>query len=239
MKLNKILAAAVGSALLFSGASYSTGIPVIDAASLTQAITELMELQKHYEMLTSQFKEMQNVKNNLSGIHDLGDIKNALDGMTKLKDTGEKLMATAQSAAEILSEDGAAFYNAYIVTAICDDLKHASTREKCYQKERAHANQAGVNFTWFKDLEKHAQKLNELYNKARSASSAKEVADAQAAITAELGFYQVQKEQLNVLGRQLELIREEKQREQEAETMKAFSEPTASDLSASYKFTIH
>ena len=73
--------------LIVGGNAQSTGIPVVDVASITQSANswaqqvsamanQLKQLQQQYQMMQQQYQQLQQTYHSVSGIRGMGDIAN-------------------------------------------------------------------------------------------------------------------------------------------------------------------
>ena len=61
-----VLAVSAAAGLIASAPVRAAGVPVIDAAAITQMITELMQLMKQYDQLVRQYELLDNTRGDMN-----------------------------------------------------------------------------------------------------------------------------------------------------------------------------
>lgn len=228
-----IIAAALG---VSAPASFATGIPTVDAAAIAQAVNQILELQKQYEMLTSQLEEMQRQYQQMK---DLTDKLNSISGIAEILRDPERLEVFPNAVEGIWDwsydamEAGAkSVYTIRNFGDKCATLE-GELKEGCEQEM---AYTASAEYEYVQGVQKVREKFEDidfLIDAIGTSETAKEIQDLQARIQGELGHLQVAGMQIELNKATLEAAKEGARKMQEAGLMKYFNTDTL-DLSDAF-----
>lgn len=70
--MNKILSVLFAGLITAASPTYASGIPVVDASAIAQAVQQLTQLQQMYSQLQAQYNTAVNTLNNFTGTRGLG-----------------------------------------------------------------------------------------------------------------------------------------------------------------------
>ena len=186
----KICFAAVLMAL--SQSSFSSGIPVVDAAALTQDMTNFMQqfnqslkdyqmLQDQLQKMKEQFSELQDIRGKLEGINTFADVfKNLeLSSSRIIKLIDEYLNSPLANERDVILDE---------VYAQCEGLSTSFKQlcEKDVTKNDLYKKQ-------LEELKTIAQNGQSLYEKAKTAQTQKEISDAFAALQRNAAMFESQR----------------------------------------------
>lgn len=178
---------AVFLASLFAALSEASasGIPVVDAAALTQALQTYVQLGRQYETLVSQYNEQVKAYKSMNGSRMLGKLLWSPELRSLLPaDYQRALDAAAASGRAGLSGEALALFNRYGMDAACGALSGAA-RAAC-EKEAAAAAQTGALFASAgRSIEARSRSIEELMAAINNAQDPKAIADLGARINAE------------------------------------------------------
>lgn len=190
----KICFAAVLMAL--SQSSFSSGIPVVDAASLTQDMTNFMQqfnqslkdyqmLQDQLQKMKEQFSELQDIRGKLEGINSFADVFNNLELSSSriIKLIDEYLSSPLANEREVILDE---------VNAQCDRLS-TSFKQLCEKDVQIEKTKNDLYKKQLEELKTIAQNGQSLYEKAKNAQTQKEISDAFAALQRNAAMFESQR----------------------------------------------
>ena len=70
--MNKILSVLFAGLITAASPTHASGIPVVDASAIAQAVQQLTQLQQMYSQLQAQYNTAVNTLNNFTGTRGLG-----------------------------------------------------------------------------------------------------------------------------------------------------------------------
>lgn len=190
----KICFAAVLMAL--SQSSFSSGIPVVDAASLNQDMTNFMQqfnqslkdyqmLQDQLQKMKEQFSELQDIRGKLEGINSFADVFNNLELSSSriIKLIDEYLSSPLANEREVILDE---------VNAQCDRLS-TSFKQLCEKDVQIEKTKNDLYKKQLEELKTIAQNGQSLYEKAKNAQTQKEISDAFAALQRNAAMFESQR----------------------------------------------
>ena len=168
----KICFAAVLMAL--SQSSFSSGIPVVDAAALTQDMT-----------MKEQFSELQDIRGKLEGINSFADVFNNLELSSSriIKLIDEYLSSPLANERDVILDE---------VNAQCDRLS-TSFKQLCEKDVQIEKTKNDLYKKQLEELKTIAQNGQSLYEKAKNAQTQKEISDAFAALQRNAAMFESQR----------------------------------------------
>ena len=163
----------------------ASGIPVVDAAALTQALQTYIQLGRQYETLVSQYNEQVKAYKSMNGTRMLGKLLWSPELRALLPPDYQSALDSAAAAGRAgLSTEARALFDRYGMDAACGALSGPS-RAAC-EKEAAAAAQAGALFASAgRSIEARSRSVEQLMAAINSAEDAKAIADLGAWINAE------------------------------------------------------
>ena len=190
----KICFAAVLMAL--SQSSFSSGIPVVDAASLTQDMTTFMQqfnqslkdyqmLQDQLQKMKEQFSELQDIRGKLEGINTFADVFNNLELSSSriIKLIDEYLSSPLANERDVILDE---------VNAQCDRLS-TSFKQLCEKDVQIEKTKNDLYKKQLEELKTIAQNGQSLYEKAKNAQTQKEISDAFTALQRNAAMFESQR----------------------------------------------
>ena len=190
----KICFAAVLMAL--SQSSFSSGIPVVDAAALTQDMTNFMQqfnqslkdyqmLQDQLQKMKEQFSELQDIRGKLEGINSFADVFNNLELSSSriIKLIDEYLSSPLANERDVILDE---------VNAQCDRLS-TSFKQLCEKDVQIEKTKNDLYKKQLEELKTIAQNGQSLYEKAKTAQTQKEISDAFAALQRNAAMFESQR----------------------------------------------
>ncbi len=192
MKLKKLVQTLlISTALLMPVPSFSSGIPVVDVASIAEAIKTIIELQKHYSELKEQTGLSIDQLQALTGARGLANLVNDPTSRYYIPaEYQEVLQLTAGIAGgdyDDLQNRVDALLNAAKIIDVGDTAFGAASIEG--QAFVADQNQIAINSALaeesYNEASRRTANLQVLLDRVNTADDAKEIADLQARISAE------------------------------------------------------
>ncbi len=194
MKISKqVSALAVALMLSASHTALASGIPTVDVANLTQSLTQYIEefnqALKQYKTLENQYKEMQNtvnelknVNNALEGINKVGGLISSVDSTwdteyKKIMNVNNSDYYKTDASLDSNGQKFKAHYSKQCQYEINDALKN-----NCNEQANLKANVDNIPVKLYNNMQDLIQEGRQAYNKAANAQTAKDIADATAAL---------------------------------------------------------
>lgn len=197
--------------------AYASGIPVIDAANLANAIQQYTQMVEQLAQLKAQLEQAKQQYESLTGGRGMGSLarstgaipKNWQETLASMKN-GElgDLSREIRQSASLLDED----FFADVDQAIKDSLD---------QSMAAHTDQQAVNQSFYDTATQRAKKMEQLANQVDSASDMKAISDLQARINIEqvqLTNELIKLQSLNTIAQQQRETRAQQQQQAAFET---------------------
>lgn len=194
MKISKqVSALAVALMLSASHTALASGIPTVDVANLTQSLTQYIEefnqALKQYKTLENQYREMQNtvnelknVNNALEGINKVGSLISSVDSAwdteyKKIMNVNNSDYYKTDASLDSNGQKFKAHYSKQCQYEINDALKN-----NCNEQANLKANVDNIPVKLYNNMQDLIQEGRQAYNKAANAQTAKDIADATAAL---------------------------------------------------------
>ena len=179
------LAAITAIAVLAPCSALASGIPVVDAAALSQALQTYLQLGRQYETLVSQYKEQVKSYEAMNGARSLGKLLWSPELRALLpQDFQASLEAVASGGAAALTPEARRLYDAQGLGNACAGL--APGRRSACEKEAAAAAQAQSFFSSAaRTAAARSSSIEGLMAAINRAEDAKSIADLSARISAE------------------------------------------------------
>lgn len=235
------LAAAVFAAswALLPCASQASGIPTLDAAAISQAVTQFEQLVKEYQMLQQQYETLQQQYNQLK------TITNKLSGISSIDELlrfdWEQLSMFPEFYDNVwdysttVMESGAQqIYNLRNFAAKCEGIDD-TLKENCEQISAYTASAEYQFVTAQKKLKERMGTINSLIDEIGECETAKEIADLTARINSEAAYLQLADMQVEISRKTLEAAIDGARRTHAALVGKAFTVNSGHDFSNAFK----
>lgn len=197
--------------------AHASGIPVIDAANLANAIQQYTQMVEQLAQLKAQLEQAKQQYESLTGGRGMGNLvrstgaipKNWQETLASMKN-GElgDLSREIRQSASLLDED----FFADVDQAVKDSLD---------QSMAAYTDQQAVNQSFYDTATQRAQKMEQLANQVDSASDMKAISDLQARINIEqvqLTNELIKLQSLNMIAQQQRETRAQQQQQAAFET---------------------
>lgn len=216
------LAALMTAALsLPSPAALASGIPVVDAAAITQAVQTYAQLAKEYETIRAQYDEQVKTYRSISGTRSLGKFLWNPALRSVLPEDYRRILAAVQAGgASGLTAAARASYRETGLAERCARLSSSSQKAVC-EKEGAAAAQARAFFDEAAEtVAARSKTIESLMDAINGAEDAKAISDLSARIGAETAALTAEKIRVEAL----KAITEENRRLLAIEAEKAAAE---------------
>jgi type IV secretion system protein VirB5 len=182
-------------ALLSMGNAAHAGIPVIDAASLAQAMQQVAAWTKQFEQMKDQFTQLERQYGNLNGVRGMGSLANNPAMRQYLPANYQTILSNGYGNAAAIRSSS----KVYGIEST--SLDAGSDTAKAFE---ANANQAAINRAVSEDGYAQASArfagIQTLLDKVNDAPDAKDIADLQARIQAEQVMQQNEQTKLMMFG---------------------------------------
>ena len=171
----------------------ASGIPTVDVANMTQNLVnftqEFNQALKQFETLKNQYKEMQNtvselknVNNALEGINKVGSLISSVDSTwdteyRKIMDVSNSDFFKTDAS---LDSNGLKFKQYYAKQ--CQYQLNDAIKQNCNEQAVLKANIDNIPVKLYSNMQDLIQEERQAYNKASNAQTAKDIADATAAL---------------------------------------------------------
>ena len=235
-KLRYALIAAVMTSVLPLQVQAS-GIPVIDAAAISQAVTQLIELQKHYQMLKDQYDtlkdqydQLKEMTSKLEGITDVADLVRNADSLEQFPEFYENMTGFT---VEMMESGARAIYEMRGYADKCKNLGEG-LKEICEQENAYTASREYQVVENLKKVKERMGNLDTLMDKIKNCETAKEIQDLQARIQAEMGVIEIGNMQVELSKETFEAAIEGARRMEEARRNRFMYVSSSHDLSSAF-----
>lgn len=194
MKIKQSIMAVTVALTVFSAPkAIASGIPTVDVANMTQNLVnftqEFNQALKQFETLKNQYKEMQNtvnelknVNNALEGINKVGSLISSVDSSwdteyKKIMNVNNSDYYKTDASLDSNGQKFKAHYSKQCQYEINDALKN-----NCNEQANLKANVDNIPVKLYTNMQDLIQEGRQAYNKAANARTAKDIADATAAL---------------------------------------------------------
>ena len=194
MKIKQSIMAVTVALTVFSvPKAIASGIPTVDVANMTQNLVnftqEFNQALKQFETLKNQYKEMQNtvselknVNNALEGINKVGSLISSVDSTwdteyRKIMDVSNSDYYKTDASLDSNGQKFKAHYSKQCQYEINDVLKN-----NCNEQANLKAHVDNIPVKLYTNMQDLIQEGRQAYNKAANAQTAKDIADATAAL---------------------------------------------------------
>lgn len=222
MKLKtKLLSLCCGC--FMAGGAWASGLPVIDAASIEQAILTLNQLKEEYKQLEREYESMTGSR----GYGDLFDnglgIDLSLDNLEKLSnfDFASQLEQVMNNGVNALSADGKRIFDRYAMDTLCKDYG-TTFKDQCLKQQAVKAEMYAAYETNLDNIKEAQANIKDLRSAIRRTDDPKSIAELQGRIAIEQAFLDSSASSLEVLQRQQQLQQQIMADKQDALTRSLF-----------------
>lgn len=182
------------------------GIPVIDVASLTQAIMDAATMIEQLAQLEAQLSTMKDTYDNakkqydaIKGARNLGDILNNKALQNYIPKDAQKVLSDIQSGGyKSLTGSAKALRNA-VKLYDCADIADEVSRTRCDVEINKPYQYMAYFDEGLKPSSERADQINSLMERAGGTTDAKEIAEVQARIMGETALLQHELSQVNLM----------------------------------------
>ncbi len=238
MQQVKALAAAAAVALCAAPSVHATGIPTVDAAAISQMVQQVVEMQKQYQMLTDQYENMvkqynqlKDMTSKLEGISSISDLMRYEEKLELFSEYYDKMYATG---IDFMSSGAKAVYTMRGYDDLCEGLPE-SLKEGC---KLEYAWEASAEYEFTQSLQKINARtpiVADLIEAIKTWATAKEIADLQARIQAELGMIEIAGVKVELNKKTLEAAINGAKRVQQARERRYFNVSADKDISKAFE----
>lgn len=189
-----------------AGSVTAAGLPVIDAASIEQAILTLEQLKQEYKQLEKEYESMTGSR----GYGDLFEngmgIDLSLDNLEDLAnfDFAGQLEKVMNNGVSALSSDGKRVFDRYALDTICQAYGN-TFKEQCMKRQAVKAERYAAYASNLDNIKEAQANIKELRAAIRSTDDPKSIAELQGRIAIEQAFLDSSTVALGVLQRQQQL----------------------------------
>lgn len=208
---------------LMAGSAAAAGLPVIDAASIEQAILTLNQLKEEYKQLEREYESM-------TGSRGYGDLLTnglgvdlSLDNLEKLAnfDFAGQLERVMNNGISALSADGKRIFDRYGMEDLCKDYG-TTFKAQCLRQQAVKAERYAAYATNLDNIKEAQSNIKELRTAINRTDDPKSIAELQGRIAIEQAFLDSSAASLEVLQRQQQLQQQIMIEQQDALTRSMF-----------------
>lgn len=179
---------------LAAGSPAHAGVPVIDAANLTQSIQQVIAWGEQYRQMVTQIQELQRAYDNLSGIRNMGDLVNNPLARRYLPDEYQDILRNGVGQWEAIRDAAKKFDMAASSLSASSDAANAFEQVA----RQAAINRAGAEEA-YRTASTRFNDIQVLLDRVNAAPEAKDIADLQGRIQAEQVMMQNEANKLQML----------------------------------------
>ena len=194
------------SGLTLSGSLYASGLPVIDAASIQQAILTLNQLKEEYQQLQREYESITGSRGYADILANGLGIDISFKNLEELAnfDFAGQLEDVMRDGVTKLSSDGRAVFNRYDLGALCDGYK-ATHQQHCLIEQATKAERFAMYETNITNIKQAQENIKDIRAAINTTDDPKAIAELQARIGVEQAFLESAVTSLEVVQRQQQL----------------------------------
>lgn len=191
--MNKILSVLFAGLITAASPAYASGIPVVDASAIAQAVQQLIQLQQMYSQLQAQYNTAVNTLNNFTGTRGLGmfGYNSALRQFLP-SNFDSQMRNVLNGGVNQLTEAARSIYDNLNLGARCANL-NGDDKLFCEKEGASFAQYQAFANDGKKAVEQRLQSIENLMQQIDSAKDAKAIADLSARIQAEKVAFEASK----------------------------------------------
>ncbi len=201
-KLSVVVVAA--SLSISSQTAFATGIPTVDAAALTQRLTEYAQLLKEYETIKNQLEQLEGIKSQIKNTISLKSFFDSLlaqlQSLPSPQSELDGIWSKVQSQSgrsEIEAIDNSSTYNNLRLLRQCKvNENYEEIRNICYEKVGLYYKYREKTDEDFARLDTATHKVYELVNTAKNSKNVADINEAVYAINTSETMIQVIKQRI-------------------------------------------
>lgn len=169
ISIKKLLSTALAVSLLpMLPPATATGIPTVDASSITQAILQLEQLKREYEQVTRIYENGINQYNAISGIRNISNILNHGKIIEFMPDSLKtSIQSLGQYGAQAMTLEVRALYDKFAFGNRCNGIS-SSYQQSCYAKAAIQATRLYAKITAGEKGKEAMTELTKLHDEANS-----------------------------------------------------------------------
>lgn len=209
--------------LVLAGTVAASGLPVIDAASIEQAILTLDQLKEEYKQLQKEYESMTGSR----GYGDLFDNGLGLDlsfaNLDKLAnfDFAGQLEKVMDNGVASLSADGKKIFDRYALDKLCTDFG-PDLKNHCLKQQAVKAERYAAYTTNLDNIKQAQSNIDSMRRDIKNTDDPKSIAELQARIAVEQAYLDSAVSALEVLQRQQQVQQQIMNDQQDALTRSMF-----------------
>lgn len=191
MKMRKLIIATSMAAIITTGHAVAQGIPVIDNASIAQAIEQFKQGAEQLEQLQAQLKQAQELYGSLNGLTNMSDIASVLNK----PEIRQALPADFAAVEDLLNGNGDGRFGDSANQFMDKNVTYKSDANDYYAKalaksQKQNAGQMTLGEQIYNAGTERIKGIEELRQQISKSSTAKETADLSARIQTEMAALQ-------------------------------------------------
>lgn len=191
MKVKSFVIAASIAALMATAPASAQGIPVIDAASIAQAIEQFKQGAEQLQQLEAQLKQAQELYGSLNGLTNMGDVASLLNKPEIRQALPEDFAAVE----DLLSGKGSGRFGDSASQFLDKNVTYKSDADDYYAKalaksQKQNAGQLTLGEQIYNAGTERIKGIDELRQQISKSATAKETADLSARIQTEMAALQ-------------------------------------------------
>ncbi len=191
MKMKNIVVAASFAATIAITPAFATGIPVIDSASIAQAVEQFKQGAEQLKQLEAQLKQAQELYGSLNGLTDMGDIASVLNKPEIRQALPEDFAAVEN----LLNGKGDGRFGESASEFMDKNVTYRTDANDYYAKalqksQKQNAGQLTLGEQIYNAGTKRIEGIEELRQQISKSATAKETADLSARIQTEMAALQ-------------------------------------------------
>ena len=237
IKLKKMVSVLAISVML-EGSAFASGIPVVDAAAISQMVNQILEMQKQYQMLTDQYEKMKEqydqlktITSKLDGVTDLYNFLRDEDNLQMFPEFYEGL---SDLTFDTLEAGAKVIYQQRGYDKQCEGLGEP-LKSHCESENSLLATKEYEFIENAKKVKDRIGNLNAMLDEIKNCQTAKEIQDLQARIQGELGMIQIANVQVELSKNTLDAVIDGVKRMKEAQEHEYFTVSDDYDLSSAFE----
>lgn len=227
--MKKLIISLVGLSCIQS--TMASGIPVVDVASITQAVLTLQQLKTQYEQITNQYNQAVRTYSNFTGNRGLGLIHYDASLRSLLPaDARQNLSQVMRLGKSALSGEALAIFNEGGYADVCDGLGKSS-KNSCLNEQASKAQYQAYLQKSAQVANQRLQNIERLMGQINSATDAKAIADLSARISVEQAALEATKLHASLQLQELERYQNQLMHlEQQKQHRKTFTKVSDADI---------
>lgn len=233
--MKKLIISLVGLSCIQS--TMASGIPVVDVASITQAVLTLQQLKTQYEQITNQYNQAVRTYSNFTGNRGLGLIHYDASLRSLLPaDARSNLRQVMRLGKMALSSEALSIYNEGGFEEVCRGLS-GTAKNICVNEQAGKAQYQAYLQQSAQVANQRLQNIERLMGQINSATDAKAIADLSARISVEKAALEATKLHASLQLQELDRIQNQLlDVERQKQHSKTFSKVSEADIASLLRY---